>query len=346
MFDKAQKYCWDLLPQLLNCEGVAGYCDKTRVFLEERLKKLGFKIHITNKGGIIVKLKGKNSDKIRLLTAHMDTLGAMVTSIGSSGRIYLTAIGGVSPLSIEGEYVNIETMSGQRYRGTVLLDNPSAHVNKDAYDGGRTFQNISVRLDEKVQNAEDVKKLGIETGDFCFFDPRVEVTESGFVKARHLDDKAGVAAMVGAMLYLQEEKITLPYETWFYISAAEEVGHGTTSLLPANCFELVAVDMGALGGGLAGDEFSVSICVKDSSGPFDYELRKKIVGIAQKNELPYKLDVYPYYGSDAAAAIRTGLDARHALFGPGIDASHSYERVHRDALDATLKLIAYYVQEK
>jgi len=346
MIQKATKFCWDILPQLLNCERIAGYCDKTRIFLEERLKKIGVKTHTTNKGGIIVKLKGKNNEKVRLLTAHMDTLGAMVTTIGSNGRIYLTAIGGVSPLSIEGEYVNIETVDGKRYRGTVLLDNPSAHVNKEAYEGNRTFKNISVRLDEKVNNAEGVKKLGIETGDFCFFDPRVEVTESGFVKSRHLDDKAGVAALLGAIFYLSEEKVVLPYETWFYISAAEEVGHGATSMLPANCFEFVAIDMGALGDGLAGDEYSVSICVKDSSGPFDYDLRKKIVNVAQRDKIPYKLDVYPYYGSDAAAAIRTGLDAKHALFGPGIDASHSYERVHKDALDATVSLIINYVQEK
>lgn len=346
MIQKAKKYCWDVLPLLLKSEGMAGYCDKTRIFLEDRFKKMGVKTHLTNKGGLIVKIKGKNNDKIRLLTAHMDTLGCMVKSVDSSGRIYLTAVGGVSPLSIEGEYVTIETSDGKRFRGTVLFNNPSAHVNKDAADGARTYQNISVRLDEKIHSDKDVKKLGIETGDFCFIDPRVEVTESGFVKSRHLDDKAGVAAIMGAINYISEEKMVLPYETWFYISAAEEVGHGATSQIPTNCFELVAIDMGALGDGLAGDEYSVSICVKDSSGPFDYELRKKIVNLAEDNKIPYKLDVYPYYGSDAAAALKTGVDAKHMLFGPGIDASHSYERVHKDALDATVDLIISYVSVK
>jgi putative aminopeptidase FrvX len=343
---KAQEYAWKILPELLNTEGISGNCGKIVAQIENILKTLKTKYEVTNKGGIIIKLKGKDNSKVRLLTAHADTLGGMVKKIGGDGRVFIVPVGGVSPFSIEGEYVTIETSAGKRYRGTVVHNNPSAHVNASLAKEERSFENISVRLDEKVKNADDVKKLGICVGDYCYFDPRVEVTKSGFIKSRHLDDKAGVAALLGAVEYIVRTKEIPAYETWLYISVAEEVGHGAVSKLPQNCFEIVAVDMGALGNGQASDEFTVSICAKDSSGPFDYALRQKIVSIAEKNKIPYKVDIYPMYGSDAAAALRTGIDAKHALFGPGVDASHSFERLHRDSLNATTELTVKYIFEK
>ncbi|HAQ61971.1 TPA: hypothetical protein DCR49_08250 [Candidatus Delongbacteria bacterium] len=343
---KAKEYAWKILPELLNTEGISGNCAKIAALMEKKLKDLKVKSEKTNKGGIIIKLKGKDNSKVRLLTAHADTLGGMVKKIGGDGRVFIVAVGGVYPYSIEGEYVTVETVKGQRYRGTVVHNNPSAHVNATISKEERNFENISIRLDEKVKNADDVKKLGISVGDYCYFDPRVEVTKSGFIKSRHLDDKAGVAALFGSIEYLLRTKEVPAYETWFYISVAEEVGNGTISKLPQNCFEIVAVDMGALGNGQTSDEYTVSICAKDSSGPFDYELRKKIVALAEKNKIPYKVDIYPMYGSDAAAALRTGIDAKHMLFGPGVDASHSFERIHKDSLDATTNLTIKYILEK
>jgi putative aminopeptidase FrvX len=343
---KAKEYAWKILPELLNTEGISGNCGKIVSLIGNMLKTLKAGYEITNKGGIIIKLKGKDNSKIRLLTAHADTLGGMVKKIGGDGRVFIVPVGGVSPFSIEGEYVTIETSAGKRYRGTVVHNNPSAHVNASLAKEERSFENISVRLDEKVKSADDVKKIGISVGDYCYFDPRVEVTKSGFVKSRHLDDKAGVAALLGALEYFVRTKEVPAYETWLYISVAEEVGHGAVSKLPQNCFEIVAVDMGALGSGQTSDEFTVSICAKDSSGPFDYELRQKIVSVAEKNKIPYKVDIYPMYGSDAAAALRTGIDAKHGLFGPGVDASHSFERLHKDSLNATTELTVRYMLVK
>ncbi len=343
---KAEEYAWKLLPELLNTEGMSGNCGKIVELMGKKLKALKVKYEITYKGGLIIKLEGKDNSKVRLLTAHADTLGGMVKKVGVDGRVFIVPVGGVSPHSVEGEYVTVETVTGKRYRGTIVHNNPSAHVNASLAKEERNFDNISVRLDEKVKSAADVKKLGIAVGDYCYFDPRVEVTKSGFVKSRHLDDKAGVAALFGAIEYFTRTKETPAYETWFYISVAEETGNGTVSKLPQNCFEIVAVDMGALGNGQESDEYTVSICAKDSTGPFDYELRKKIVKIAEKNKIPYKVDIYPMYGSDAAAALRTGIDARHMLFGPGVDASHSFERLHKESLNATTALTVQYILEK
>lgn len=348
MYKEHQDYCLKILPEILKSEGVAGNCSHTIELLEKYLADLGLSEYAskTNKGALIVKLPGRDKSKTRVLSAHADTLGAMVKSISGSGRVNLVPVGGADAFSIDGEYVTIVTAENKRIRGTVLHNNPSAHVNKDVHTDARTYKNISVRLDEKVSSKDEVEKLGISVGDFCFFDPRVEITESGFIKSRHLDDKAGVAAMYAALNYLKDKNIeeTLPYNTWFYFSIGEEVGNGLVSGLPKDCFEVVAIDMGALGDGQESDEFTVSICAKDSSGPFDYQLRTKIVNIAKENKIPYKVDIYPYYGSDAAAALRTGIDARHMLFGPGIDASHSYERVHRDSMDATVSLIIKYIE--
>ncbi len=344
---KAQNYAWDILPNILNSESMASNCGKAVKLVQEYIKKLGYKSTLTNKGGIIFTIPGKNKKKSRLISAHLDTLGAMVKSIGGNGRIYITPIGGVNPFSVEGEYITIETADGKkRFRGTILHNDPSMHVNRDLATDKRSFKNISIRLDEKVRNAEDVEKLGIEIGDYCFFDPRVEITKSGFCKSRHLDDKAGVAAILASLEYITRKKVTLEYDTMIYISVAEEIGMGVQSKIPENCFELIAIDMGALGEGQSSDEYSVSICAKDSSGPFDLGLRNKIVNLAKKHKIEYKLDIYPFYGSDAAAALKTGVDAKHMLFGPGIDASHSFERVHKDSMDATVELIIRYLMSK
>ncbi|MBN1969169.1 MAG: M42 family metallopeptidase [Candidatus Delongbacteria bacterium] len=341
---EAKNLAWNVLPDLLNIKSVAGNCSRAIEKVKELVKDYGYEIQETNKGGLIIKISGKDSSKSRVLSAHVDTLGGMVKSIGGNGRVYITPIGGVYPYSVEGEYVTVETVDGKMIRGTILHDDPSAHVNKDLDSDKRSFKNVSIRLDEVVKDSDDVEKLGISVGDYVFFDPRVEVSNSGFIKSRHLDDKAGVVVLLGAIDYFSRNKIVPPYDTYIYISVAEEVGNGLVSKIPTNCFEVVAVDMGALGGGQTSDEFTVSICAKDSSGPFDYTLRKKIVNLAKENNISYKVDIYPFYGSDAAAALRTGIDAKHMLFGPGIDASHSFERVHRDSINASTELAIKYIE--
>jgi putative aminopeptidase FrvX len=219
----------------------------------------------------------------------------------------------------------------------------SVHVYKNAGDAARNDENIEVRIDEKVSTREQVKALGIEVGDFVSFDPRVQMTESGYIKSRHLDDKASVAILLNMIKHIQTEKITLPYTTHFLISNNEEIGYGGNSNITPETVEYLAVDMGALGDGQSSDEYTVSICVKDSSGPYHYGLRKHLVEIAQKNEIGYKVDIYPFYGSDASAAIRSGHDIIHGLIGPGIESSHAFERTHESSILNTQKLIYHYL---
>ncbi|XJZ29067.1 M42 family metallopeptidase [Bacillota bacterium Lsc_1132] len=333
-----------LLKDLVSIPSPSGNTNEVIAFVEHFLKDLGIQTKRNRKGGLIATIEGEDSSRQRMLTAHVDTLGAMVKEIKANGRLKIDLIGGFKFNSIEGEYCQIETSSGKTYTGTILMHQTSVHVYKDAGKAERNQENIEVRIDEKVHNVEDVRGLGIEVGDFISFDPRVQITPSGFIKSRHLDDKASVAILMQLLKQIMMENLRLPHTTHFLISNNEEIGYGGNSNIPPETVEYLAVDMGAIGDGQATDEYSVSICVKDASGPYHYELRKKLVQLAEANQIDYKLDIYPYYGSDASAAIRSGHDIVHGLIGPGIDSSHAFERTHRTSVENTAKLLYHYVQ--
>ncbi len=333
----------ELIKQLVSIPSPSGNTRNAIAFLEQTLRELGIDYKRNRKGGLIATIPGADDKEHRMLTAHVDTLGAMVKEIKTDGRLRLDLIGGFTYSSIEGENCLIETSSGKTYTGTILLHQASVHVYKDARDAKRNQENMEVRIDAKVENAEDVRKLGIEVGDFVSFDPRVELTEFGFIKSRHLDDKASVAILIQLMKRIKAENITLPHTTHFLFSNNEEIGYGGNSNIPEETVEYLAVDMGAIGDGQSTDEYTVSICAKDGSGPYHYGLRKKLVELAEKNNIGYKVDIYPYYSSDATAAIRSGHDIVHGLVGPGIDSSHAYERTHEDALKNTEELLYHYV---
>jgi putative aminopeptidase FrvX len=335
-----------LLTNLVSIPSPSGNTNEVITFVEQFLKGLEIHTKRNHKGGLIATIEGKDTSKHRMLTAHVDTLGAMVKEVKSNGRLKIDLIGGFKFNSIEGEYCEIETSMGKKYTGTILMHQTSVHVYKDADKIERNQTNIEIRIDEKVHNAEDVRNLGIEVGDFVSFDPRVQVTSSGFIKSRHLDDKASVAILLELMKHIKTENISLPYTTHFLISNNEEIGYGGNSNIPTETVEYLAVDMGAIGDGQATDEYTVSICAKDASGPYHYQLRKKLVQLAEENHIPYKVDLYPYYGSDASAAIRSGHDIVHGLIGPGIDASHAFERTHQSSIEYTSRLLVHYIQSE
>lgn len=333
-----------LLKELVSIPSPSGNTNEVITYVEKFFKELEVDTKRNRKGGLIATLPGKDQENHRMLTAHVDTLGAIVKEIKASGRLKLDLIGGFKYNSIEGEYCEIETSSGKKYTGTILMHQTSVHVYKDAGKAERNQDNMEVRLDEKVHSAADVRELGIEVGDFVSFDPRVQVTPSGYIKSRHLDDKASVAILLQLIKEIKTSKIELPYTTHFLISNNEEIGYGGNSNITPETVEYLAVDMGAMGDGQSTDEYTVSICVKDASGPYHYELRKRLTQLAIDNGISYKLDIYPFYGSDASAAIRSGHDIIHGLVGPGIDSSHAFERTHKDSIENTAKLLFHYVQ--
>jgi putative aminopeptidase FrvX len=272
----------------------------------------------------------------------------MVKEIKKDGRLKLARLGGYLWQTVEGEYCTIETSEGRTYSGTVLVHKTATHTygREGLADSKHTDDDIEVRLDERTTSADETRALGIEVGDFCSFDPRTTVTASGFVKSRHLDDKAGVAVMLATAKALRDADTQPAQDTFLYISPYEEVGHGAASGIPEPVKELLVIDMGALGDGQNSDEYTVSICAKDSSGPYDLAMRRKLVALCQEHDIPYKLDIYPHYGSDGSAALRAGADLVVGLIGPGVDASHAFERTHQDSLLHTARLaVAYLLAE-
>jgi putative aminopeptidase FrvX/predicted GIY-YIG superfamily endonuclease len=343
---KTLRYTIDQLEKILKIPSPSGHTEYVKSHIIEELNTLKVDFYETHKGAIIATIEGEETKEHRTVSAHMDTLGAMVKEIKSNGRLKFDPIGGYMMSSVEGENCVIETQDQKQYSGTVFTTKPSVHIHSDAKKTDRSVDNMEVLIDEKVSSGEEVEKLGISVGDFIFFDPRTQIQDGGFIKSRHIDDKAGVAIMLGLISDLKNNSKKPFYTTHFFFSNYEEVGHGASASIPEKTKEFLAIDMSTPGEGQTSTEYHVTICAKDSSGPYDYSLRKKLVQIAKENKINYKVDLYPYYGSDASAALRSGNDFKAALIGPGVYASHGYERTHEDAVNNTLKLGIQYLHSK
>jgi putative aminopeptidase FrvX len=347
-YDVDIEYLIDQLVRLLRTASPTGNTGAAISLVEGALGALGLETERTNKGALVAALPGRSSSRPRALSGHVDTLGAMVKAVKEDGRLKLTTLGGYLWQTVEGEYCTIETADGRVYTGTVLAHKTAVHTygREGLADSKHTEDDVEVRLDERTTSAAQTRALGIEVGDFVSYDPRTTVTESGYVKSRHLDDKAGVAIMMAAAKVLVDAGVQPAQDSYLYISPYEEVGHGAASGIPEAVKELLVVDMGALGDGQNGDEYTVSVCAKDSSGPYDLGMRRRLIALCQEHDIPFKVDIYPHYGSDGSAALRAGADLVVGLIGPGVDASHAFERTHRESLLCTARLaVAYLLAE-
>jgi putative aminopeptidase FrvX len=327
------------LEKILKINSPTGYTTEIISYIERLFKDSKLNLYKTNKGSLLVSFD-KNPELV--ISGHIDTLGAMVKEIKSDGTLAISKVGGLELTSFEGEYVTIRNFKGETYRGTFLLNNPASHVNKEINATKRDVTNMSIRLDELVRSVDDIKKFGIDVGDFIFYDTRFEHTKSGFVKSRFLDDKACAAVMIE----LIKEFVSIGFnkKVGFYFSNYEEVGHGACVGIPDSAKELLVLDMAVIGEGCSGKEDAVSICVKDSSGPYDFTVTEKLRKLAADNKINFVTDIYPYYGSDGSAALAAGYDVRVGLIGPGVSASHGVERTHEKALEETYKLTKLYIE--
>lgn len=341
-----REYILEFLNRLLQTPSPSGYCMAIMKLLEEEAHKHGFELELTPKGNGIITIPGTGDSTAGTLalTAHVDTLGAMVRAIKPSGMLRFTPIGGYAMHTVEGEYCIVHTRDGRQYEGTVLSTKTSVHVYPEARDWKRSEENMEIRLDADTASKEETKQLGIEVGDIISWDPRTKIMDNGWVKSRHLDDKASVAALFGLLEWFGREGKRPERTLKLIFSTYEEVGHGN-AYMPPDVTELIAIDMGALGDDLSASERDVSICAKDSSGPYDYVMTSKLIELAKASGISYAVDIYPQYGSDASAALRGGSNIRAALIGPGVHASHAMERTHADAIINTAVLLLSYISE-
>ena len=336
-------YAVEKAVELLAIDSPTGYTRGAEDYVLKEFAALGFSAVRTVKGGILVDLGGREENDALLLEAHADTLGGMVAEIKGNGRLRIVNVGGMCASNAETENCRIVTKFNGIYEGTLQLCNASVHVNGNYSSTERIWETVEVLLDEVVENAEDVKALGISVGDFVCFEPRTRVTSSGYIKSRFLDDKLSVGILLGFAKYLHDENLTPQRRVYAHITVYEEVGHGGAACVPAGVTEAISVDMGCVGDGLQCTERQVSICAKDSGGPYSYEVVTKLIAAAKKENADYAVDIYPHYGSDVEATLSAGYDLRHGLIGAGVYASHGYERSHKDGVENTLKVLKGYL---
>ncbi len=336
-------YAWEQTAALLAIDSPSGYTDRAAMWVRDAFAALGFSAAITQKGGVLVDLGGKDVSDALLLEAHTDTLGGMIAEIKGNGRLRLSALGGMNANNAEAENVRVYKRDGSTYEGTVQLCNASVHVNGDYSTKARTWDSVEVVLDEEVRSAADTRALGLEVGDVVCFEPRTRRTASGYLKSRFLDDKLSVGILLGFAKYLHDNALAPSRRVYAHITVYEEVGHGGSASVPAGVTEAISVDMGCVGDGVQCTERQVSICAKDSGGPYSYAVVGKLIDAAKRTGADYAVDVYPHYGSDVEATLRAGADVRHGLIGAGVYASHGYERSHIDGVWNTLKVLYGYL---
>ena len=336
-------YAWEQTEQFLAIDSPTGFTAAAAAWVKDAFMALGFSAQITTKGGVLIDLGGGDTENALMLAAHADTLGGMVAEVKGNGRLRITALGGMNANNGEAENVRVYTRNGRVIDGTLQLCNASVHVNGDYAGAKRTFDSTEIVLDEPVISAAETRALGIEVGDIVCFDPRTRRTSSGYLKSRFLDDKLSVGILLGFAKYCADRKVPLKRRVYIHVTVYEEVGHGGSGSVPSGVTEAISVDMGCVGDGLQCTERQVSICAKDSGGPYSYDVVGKLIDAAKKVNADYAVDVYPYYGSDVEATLRSGHDIRHGLIGAGVYASHGYERSHIDGVYNTLKVIAGYL---
>ncbi|MCI2058109.1 MAG: M42 family metallopeptidase [Oscillibacter sp.] len=338
----SQSFLRETVHALFSADSPSGFTSRAADAAGEIARSLGYAVSRSNKGSVIISVPGRDHSRTVGLCAHIDTLGLMVRSVSEHGELYITKIGGPILPTLDGEYCRIYTRDGRVCTGTILSRSPAAHVFGDASTRARDEDDMYVRIDETVASAADVRALGIEAGDYICYDPKTVITESGFLKSRFIDDKGSASCLLTLLRLLRDTNTVPRYDTEIVFTVYEEVGHGGATF-SRNLTELLAVDMGCVGGELTCTEHQVSICAKDSSGPFDYELVSRLISLARDNGVDYAVDVYPHYSSDAAVAWKAGQDVRAALIGPGVQASHGMERTHLDGMRATIELAWLYL---
>ena len=341
-----QEYLKRTLLSLLNIHSPSGYTDQIVHFVGHELQDLGITYNVTRRGAIRATLEGRRNSCDRAILAHVDTLGAMVRRLKPNGRLSVAPVGSWSSRFAEGGRVTIYRDKGPA-RGTVLPMQSSGHAFGDGVSSQATdWGHVEVRVDEIVGNAQSLRAAGFRVGDFVAFDTVAELSGSGFINARHLDDKAGVAALLTAAKGIVSARVDIPVDCHLIFTISEEVGSGASSAVYGDVAEMVVVDIAPVAPDQNATEFGVTIGLMDQTGPYDYHLSRKLINLCDQNHISMETDVFKFYRSDSASAIEAGNDARTALVCLGVDASHGHERTHIDSLGAVADLIALYVQSE
>lgn len=338
-------YLKRVLKSLLEIPSPSGMTDAAVAFVCQELDALHIPYELTRRGAIRADLKGWRATPDRAIVTHLDTLGAIVKGIKETGRLTVAPIGHWSARFAEGARVTVYSDDHRMTRGTILPRKASGHTfGAEVDEQPVAWNNLELRLDERISGGADVERLGIRVGDTVAIDPNTEFLDNGFINSRHLDDKAGVAAVLAAAKELRNIGARPPLDCHLLFTISEEVGVGASHILHGDVAELVSVDNGTIAPGQYTSEYGATIAMQDSSGPFDWHLTRSLIELCAENGIDYARDVFNHYRSDAAAALEAGNDIRTALVCFAVDASHGYERTHFDSLESIARLMCIYMQ--
>lgn len=336
------KFLTDTMQRLIETPSPVGYYEKMKPLIEEYAAAFGYSVTYDNRNTAYITVAGEDTSKTVCISTHADTLGLMVRGINSDGTLRVRALGGVNFANIEGENVTVYTRGGKAYTGILICAHHSSHAYDDAKTMERNENTVFVLLDEPVKNSRDVRALGIRNGDYVAIEPRFTVTQSGYIKSRFIDNKAAMACSLTTLKLLADNGLKPEYNTVFAFPFYEEIGFGGV-YVPDEISEYVAVDIAILGPDSDGSETAVTICAKDASMPYDYDLTNRLVAAAERVGCDYAVDLFYRYGSDASQAIKGGNNLHAAAFGMGVYSSHGVERTHVDGIENTVRLIVAYV---
>ena len=339
-FDEA--FCLDAFQRLLAVDSTTGQYREIEDLLCSMLDELDCPYTRTHKGGVIADLGGEGHGLC--VTAHVDDIGLMVRHVNADGTLNVCPVGGLYPFYSVTENVRVHTRDGKVITGTVCRTPNSIHVTEEELreTAPDWRKNVCVVLDEDVKTADDVRALGVETGDMIALEPRF-TRANGYLKSRFIDDKASAAVLLTIIKALRESGVRLSRRVWFYFAAYEEIGHGT-AWLPEGVQDMIAVDIAPMGPDQNSDERKVSIFAKDSRFPYHWELTNELRDAAIRAGVDFVMDIFtPHYGTDCDASLFAGYDIRHAAIGPGTANSHGYERTHIDGLRNTYDLLMAYL---
>lgn len=338
-------YMTDLLMRLLQTPSPTGRTDDIMKLLGEEVETLGLPARLTRRGVLHATLTGTRADLKRVVVVHADTIGCMVKTIKDNGRLEVVPLGTWASRFAEGARVQIFLDEpGVSFSGTILPLKSSGHAFSVEVDTQPSaWDNVEVRIDEPVSTADDVRAMGVQVGDFVAVDAQPIVTSSGYINARHLDNKAGIAAAMAAFKAVIDAGLDIPVTASLVCTVAEEVGLGATNL-GRDVAETLSIDAAVVAPGQHSREDTVNVAMHDQSGPFDYHLTRRMTAMCNHLGIPHTRDLFTYYRSDIAAALEAGAEMRAALIGFGTDASHGWERTHLDGIERVAQLVAGYLQ--
>jgi tetrahedral aminopeptidase len=340
----------DLLKTLTGLSGPCGYEHSVSYFLKEYLEERTDQVSIDPIGNVIARKKGDKPGPKVILTAHIDEVGFMVKKIEENGLLRFEKLGGNDDRTLLAQPVTVMGCQGLL---PGLIGTMSAHYVKFD-DPSKLRKHQQLYIDIGASSRHEVLEMGVEIGtpitwgsEFVVFGPEYAPR----VRAKSLDDRAGVAVLLQALEEIQAENFA--GELIFLYAVQEEVGlrGAKTASEHIKADAAIAVDTTAVSDTpeetmdqSLGLGRGTGIKVMDFSLIVHKTMKETLVNLAKEQNIPYQLEVFPGIGTDGGAVnyankgIPTGV-----LSVPSRYAHSPVEVVDLGDLEATKDLLKAFI---